>query len=57
MKLVLIELKSGWLLKLRNINNFCIGRWQAALEHHKELEDSKNMKSKISKRKIVHLRT
>ncbi|KAL8125597.1 hypothetical protein AgCh_013029 [Apium graveolens] len=49
----ILELKPEWLLKMRNISILCLGRWQAASEHHIEVEDTKFLQGL---KNMIHLR-
>ncbi|KAL1822488.1 hypothetical protein ACET3Z_009266 [Daucus carota] len=49
----ILELKPEWLLKMRNISILCLGRWQAASEHHIEVEDTKFLQAL---KNMIHLR-
>lgn len=49
----ILELKPEWLLKMRNISILCLGRWQAAPEHHIEVDDTKFLQGL---KNMIHLR-
>ncbi|KAK1393609.1 Disease resistance RPP13-like protein 4 [Heracleum sosnowskyi] len=49
----ILELKPEWLLKMRNTSILCLGRWQAAPEHHIEVEDTKFLQGL---KNMIHLR-
>ncbi|XAR66373.1 hypothetical protein NMG60_11012586 [Bertholletia excelsa] len=45
-KEAILELKSEWLSKMKNINVLYLGRWQASAAHHIEIEDITTLKKK-----------